>query len=242
MELLRHAAFLPAATKHFPPSETCAQLGHIPRREVHISATRMNHETPEPRFGWSRRLVGIALMSLLLVGCTQIDKPDQADCGEQVPVDAFLHEHLQAQPMVTVGEAYRAMILLADGDDTYNSFAAREEALLAIKAVRPEWKLERDQIIDRGTVAYMVAQIIKAPGGVNFNLLGRNGVGDRRYAVREMAYLDLMDTRPSYRYMTGAELVDLLGKADAYMAKHGLYDEEPVDIAEMVPPPTTQLE
>ena len=179
----------------------------------------------------SSPFVGLALLAAMTTGCA-VTRPEQADRGEQVPIEEFLHEHLHAQPMVTVAEAYRAMVLLADGDDTYDSFAAREQALTERGIARPAWKLTREACIDRGAVAYMVCKILRIRSGVNFTLLGSLGVGDRRYAVRELAYLDLLDSMPPYRYMSGAELVDLLGKADAYMAKEGLYEEEPVDFVE----------
>jgi hypothetical protein len=174
------------------------------------------------------------LLSAGLPGCSQIHRPEQAQQGEQVNTDAFLHQHLQREPMVTVAEAYRAMILLADGDDSFPSFAAREESLLQRKIVRPEWKLDREMVIDRGSVAYMVLQILKIRGGVNFNVMGRLGIADRRYAVRELTYMEMMGSTPPYRYISGAELVDLVGKADTYMAEHGLYPEERVDVVEMV--------
>lgn len=183
-----------------------------------------------------RGLIVAVTVAALMGGCSQVMRPEQADQGEQVDSIRFLHQHLQEQPLVTVAEAYRAVLMLADGEDRLDSFAAREEDLLARKIIRPEWKLTRAAAIDRGSVAYMVCRVLQIRGGVNFRTLGALGIGDRRYAARELAYLDLMDRTPPYRYMSGAELVDLMAKADRYMMENGMYAEEPTRLRDVVEP------
>lgn len=178
---------------------------------------------------------GVCLMLGLTIGCAQVSRPEQVQAGEQANPDTFLHEHLQQQSFATVGEAYRAMVMLAEGEDKFDSFAAREEYLVAKDVAREEWKLERENAIDRGSVAYMVLQILKVRGGVNMNVYGRLlGVADRRYAVRELVYMGIMQDGPPYRFMSGSELVDVIGNADAYMAKEGLYEEQRTDVVEEV--------
>lgn len=180
-------------------------------------------------------LVWLTFVSVLTIGCgfgcTRAVRVEQADQGERVDVDTLLHEQLQKEPMVTVAEAYRAMIILADGDDTFKSFEERRSSLESRGIARAEWGLTREVCIDKGSVAYMVCQIMKAPGGANLNLLGRTvHVGDRRYALRELVFLGLMPQTAPYRYITGGELVDLTAKADRYMAEHGRYPSEPIDV------------
>ena len=170
-------------------------------------------------------------LSVCGTGCSQVSRPEQATQGEQIGENQFLHEHLEPQAFVTVGEAYRAVLMLADGKEAYDNFAERERVLLERKIVRPEWKLTRDNAIDKGAVAYMVCRVLQIRGGVNLRFYGEFlHLADRRYAMRELEYLDLMPGAPTYRYITGAEMVDLLGNADRYMAEHGLYDEEPTDL------------
>lgn len=169
---------------------------------------------------------------LSLAGCSQIERPEQAQAGEKADAGAFLHEHLPAQSMVTVAEAYRAMVMLAEGEDKYGSFAGREEYLLSRRIIRPDWKLQRDSAIDRGSVAYMLMRILNVRGGVNWNVYGQLGIADRRYAVRELAYRNIMADTPPYRLISGAELVDIIAKADAAMADRGAYTQEKVDVVE----------
>jgi len=181
-----------------------------------------------PRPIW---LPAVALTAAaLLAGCSRTVRTAQADRAEQLDEDTFLHEHLPAQPMVTTAEAYRAMILLADGRDDRRDFEERARTLLDRGISRRQWQLQRDECIDRGSVAWMVCRILDIDGGVNMRLLGSWGPGDRRYAVRELYYRQLLDSTPAYRYMSGAELVDLLGKADAYLAEKGRYPASPLDV------------
>lgn len=185
---------------------------------------------------WRKRwpLVGLVLAALVSAGCSQTLRPEQADRGEQLDVDALLHEHLQAEPMVTVAEACRVMLLLADGEEQYADFDARRAALEERGITRSAWGLRREACIDRGSIAYMLCRILEIRGGVNLALLGGLGIGDRRYAVRELVYRQLMEPGAPYRYMAGSELVDLAARADRYMAKHGMYDEEEVDVSEVI--------
>lgn len=184
----------------------------------------------------TRLCCGVAMLATCgALGCTQTLRVEQADAGEKAGADAFLHDHLQKQSMVTVAEAYRAMLILADGQDNYPAFDARRSALESRGIARAQWGLRREACIDRGSVAYMVCQIIKLGGGINFNLFGRlTGVGDRRYAVRELDYAGIMEPSAPYRYITGGELVDVVAKADRYMAEHGMYPQKPADIKEML--------
>lgn len=175
-----------------------------------------------------------ALLLLLvgLGGCTATFRSEQADAGERVDVDTFLHEHLQRQSMVTVAEAYRAMVILADGDDSYTNFDDRASSLEQRGIARKSWSLTRDACIDRGAVAYMACRVMQLKGGVNRIVFGELGLGERRYAVRELVYRDMLRPAPDYQYLTGGELVDLMAKCDRYMAEHGVYPQAAVDIGD----------
>jgi len=143
-----------------------------------------------------------------------------------------MHEYLVLQPFVTVDEAYRAMLILSDGQDGGKTFKQRETTLLDRGIVRRAWGLRADNCIDKGSVAFMACRILKIPGGVDMLVFGSWGPGDRRYAMRELVYRKLLDDAPVYRYISGGELATLLRKADEYMQKQGQYPMEPVDLGE----------
>jgi hypothetical protein len=154
---------------------------------------------------------------------------------------SFLHDYLVRQPMVSVDDGYRAMLILADGQCTAKTFEEREATLERRGISRPAWKLQAEEHFDRGTVAYMVCTILKIRGGVDRVLLGSWGLGDRRYALRELIYREMMAESPPYRYVTGAELVALLGKADGYMQKHHEYQAPSIELPPP-PPPGSPIE
>ena len=179
-------------------------------------------------------LVALLAAGMSAVGCSQVVRPEQVEQAEKADIDTFLHEHLPGQPAVTVGEAYRALLVLADGEERFGDYDSRRAALEERGIVRTAWKLEREACIDRGSVAYMVCRILQIRGGVNMNLVGSLGIGDRRYAARELVYMDMMQPGAAYRYVTGGELLELMAAADDYMASHGQYQAETTDIADLV--------
>lgn len=138
--------------------------------------------------------------------------------------------YLAEAPLVTTDEAYRAMLILADGEDTSETFAQRESKLIERGIANPAWSLQPDHVIDRGSAASMVLKICKIRGGVNLHLFGALGLADRRYAVRELVYRELLAEGPDYPPMIGGELVALITKADAYMAEHGVYETEWIEL------------
>lgn len=177
-----------------------------------------------------RACMAALLTVVVAVGCSRPTRVEQVERGEQVDSEAFIHEHLQSVSMVTVGEAYRAMSLLADGEDKHAGFEERQADLQSRGIVRAAWNLRREEPIDKGAVAYMTLSIIRGERGVNSLVFGSLGLGDRRYALRDVIHMGLMEPATSGKYVTGGELVFLMGKADAYMAAHGGYPSEKVDL------------
>ncbi len=126
--------------------------------------------------------------------------------------------------LVTVAEAYRAILILADGEDACEAFDQRRENLESRGIARAAWGLHPGNVIDAGSVAYMICQVCQIKGGINAHLFGSWGLGDRRYALRELVYRDVIEDSVDYKYVTGAEMVVMLRRADALMAEKGLYD------------------
>ncbi len=154
--------------------------------------------------------------------------------------------YLTEIPVVTVDEAYRAMLILADGQDGSVSFQERREKLESRGIARPAWELQPENVIDVGSVSYMICRICRINGGVNMRLFGEAGFGDRRYAMRELIYRGILEDAVDYQYVTGSTMFALMRKADAYMEETGVY-ESPVELSDetdrdekgelIVPPP-----
>lgn len=164
-------------------------------------------------------------------GCAQprqaepeVNPDDLSDEGFQV--------YIARAPLITVDEAYRAILILADGEDTSQNFEERREKLESRGIARAAWRLESESVIDAGSLAFMVCQVCEIRGGVNSMLFGSWGLGDRRYALRELIYREMIDEMIDYQYVTGAELHGLIRKADALMMEKGLYESEKIDLTD----------
>jgi len=135
-------------------------------------------------------------------------------------------------PVVTVDEAYRAMLILADGESGQKTFETRKAELESRGIARAAWNLRADDVVDMGSVAYMACRICRIRGGVNMHAFGSWGIGDRRYALRELIYRELVDETVDYRFVRGSDLFSLVRKADELMEKKGLYESDGVDLTD----------
>jgi hypothetical protein len=183
--------------------------------------------------GASRRAATfLALMMVAFVSaCAAPRKTEPAVDAKTLTDDAF-QVYLADLDLVTVGEAYRAMLILADGEDTCRTFEDRKQKLEERGITRSAWNLQETNVIDAGSVAYMVCRICKINGGLNSMLLGSWGAGDRRYALRELVYREMLEDTVAYQYMTGPALFALIRKADTIMEKKGLYESQKIDLSD----------
>jgi len=170
-------------------------------------------------------VLGFSLLLLGAAGCQQqgqiaISKAD-TDRSEVAYEDFF--DRLVRQPKCSVADACRGVAILIAGKDIPGPYQARYDYLLQQGIVRSAWNLHEDQWIDRGTLAYMLCKAIKMPRSLNMLLFGSWGLGDRRYAYRQMLYYDMMQKGVDYSYVSGPELVTAVGMADGYMEEHGQY-------------------
>lgn len=186
-------------------------------------------EEPQvPKKAWQLILVAPILISAACAG----PRPTQPAVDSSTLDDDGFQFYLNQVDLVTVDEAYRAILILVDGKDTSENFAERQQKLENRGIVRAAWGLQPDNVIDSGSVAFMVCQICDLKGGLNSRLLGPTGLGDRRYALRELVYRKMIDDSVDYEYMTGAAMFALMRKADALRAKKGLYKTKDVDLTD----------
>ncbi len=133
----------------------------------------------------------------------------------------FVH-YLSALPTVSMDEAYHAMLVLADGEDSRQTFAQREAALVSRGVVRASWGLVADDALDKGTLAYMIVKICHLSGGLNDAVFGSWGLGDRRYALRTAIWHEMMPYGLPYHVVTGGELLTTITEAAEYLEREGL--------------------
>ncbi len=182
---------------------------------------------------------GLLLIALLAAAGCGAPRGWQPDVDPNSLADVEFQAYLADAPVVTVAEGFRAMLILADGEDTCKTFEDRRAKLEERGIARPAWKLEPDHMLDKGTLAYMIRQICRIHGGINLNVFGSIGLGERRYALREMIYEDIMAESADFAVVRGGELVSAMSKADAWMQKNRLYEVEPLELPPEPPPGAT---
>jgi hypothetical protein len=199
-----------------------------------IDARGRRAEPALPRFaphGGRPSLAALAAGVLLLAsGCAEPRKYQPPHDPSALDDVLFLH-YLATTPSVTVEEAARAMLVLADGEDRFDTYEARIAELEQRDVVRAAWGLQRDHNLDRGTLGFMLFRTCKLSDSVNSLLFGSWGLGDRRYALQRAAAAGLVEYGPDYQPVTGGEFVAALARADGYLADQNAYDstERPID-------------
>ena len=194
------------------------QQGNEPMGQRHSMSSV---HTPPVRPSAGLLLVAGAILSL--TGCSAARRFEPAQDPDTLPGTSFLH-YLATVPVVSVEEGCRAILLVANGVEKHRTHRERYAELLRRGMVREAWQLQPGDMLDKGTLAYMAHKVCQLPGGLNTLLLGSWGLGDRRYALKEVSAAGIMPYDVPYRVLRGGELLAVLAKIDAYMAEHELYE------------------
>jgi hypothetical protein len=160
-----------------------------------------------------------AFAALLAGGCAHHREFQPQVEPETLSETQYLH-YLSSVPTVTFAEGCRAMIIAADGADHYSTHEERYAALRERDIVRDGWELDAGQSLDVSTMAFMATRICKLRPSVCSTIFGSWGLGDRRYAHKQAAAAELLPYEPSYKFVTGGELLYTVAKVDDYLAKH----------------------
>ena len=171
-----------------------------------------------------------ALLLISVAGCNQhVTYDPQVDHGT-LGSSEFVH-FLAKQPVATFDQSCRAMLLVSDGEETLQTFEERVAELQSRGVIRAEWNLNSNDVVDRGTIAYMIHRGCKMPGGINTWLSTFSGFGDRRYALKEVVRQRVMTYGLPHQILTGGEVMDAFAKADDYMAKTGMYQSTETEVS-----------
>jgi hypothetical protein len=161
-----------------------------------------------------RRNTGLMVLLagvLALGGCgTGVINDGQA----QLPTEsdaAFLDRVASAQT-VTQHDATRGLILLTEGQDTFDTFAGRVEHLRQAGIIAPDWDMTADKPLTRGRLAYMTYVATEMDGGVILSLSGPS----QRYCLRELQYRGVIGEGSLMTNVSGLEFIGVLGQADVY--------------------------
>ncbi len=167
------------------------------------------------------RWMCLAAGLLLLDGCaapvrTVRPSVDPNTLGET----GFIH-YLAATAVVTVDEGARAVLSLIGDDAARVDFDRRWDALAERRAVRHQWGVKPDSVLDRGSFAFMLCGVLDVPKGLNDRLAGATGLGERRAALRTAVFEGLLDYGPTHEPISGAEIASALARVEQWQIRHG---------------------
>lgn len=182
--------------------------------------TRSEPKTPHgpPRRRWrgvaARFTLGAAA---ICAGCVSPQRAFQPDRDPAALDDvSFLH-YLATVPVVTVDEGMRAMLLLKGVSLRRPTFERQFEMLHRIRAVRRTWRLSSGQVLDKGTLAYMLAELCGLRRSLDERIAWVTGLGDRRYALKTCVHEGLLPYGLAHEPVSGGELLTSLTEADRFL-------------------------
>ncbi len=171
----------------------------------------------------TRNLSGFALTTVLLVqsSCVSPRRTFTPPLDLATLEDAgFLH-YLATVPVVTVEEGVRAALLLDTNAAPASTFDERLILLTQRGAVRSEWQLQADQVLDHGTFAHILTVICGTTRSFSEILAASTGLGDRRYALKTCIDEGLLAHAMANEPVSGGQLVSALVRAENHIRTRG---------------------
>lgn len=156
-------------------------------------------------------VVAAGLVLATLAGCARTVADSSLVTRDGLRGDEIeFFAQLDALPVVTNDDALHALFLFATGEDPHETFEARLEAA-RLKGWAPlDTTPQANESATVGMVAVALTRITGVRGGLTMRLLGPTP----RAATRELVYLDVLPDRTEWQALSGAEFVEVLGRAE----------------------------
>ena len=122
-------------------------------------------------------------------------------------------------PVVTVAEGLRGVLLLTEDSSQLTTYEARYQSLEDRGAIRSAWKLQPNQVLDKGTLAHLLRVVCDLPRGLNERIAAHTGLADRRSALQTCVYEGLQAHAAAHDPVRGGELLSALTAAEKYLEK-----------------------
>jgi len=162
---------------------------------------------------FDRAVLFIAL-TLACVGC-------QSAIGQALPKSlagddpdsqlAFWHT-LPTRKVVSNDEAFHALLLFVDSQDSSGDYIDRMRLLKSKKLLPADFQEPAEFAAHRGTLAVVLVHALAIRGGVTMHLVG----AQPRYAVREMVYAGLFPPSSPQEVFSGAQFLGIIGRAEDF--------------------------
>ena len=124
---------------------------------------------------------------------------------------AFWYQ-LARRPVVSNDEALHGLLLYFADDDPSADYAGRVNELKRRGMLSTAFDRPGDEAVERGTVAYAIAQGAGIKGGLTMQLLGSS----TRYADRALQYRGLLPAGSPNQMLTGGQFASVIGRLEDF--------------------------
>ncbi len=133
----------------------------------------------------------------------------------------FVH-YLAATAVVTFDEGARAVLSLVGDAAAGEGITQRRAELRRRGAVREQWGVQADTVLDHGSFAYMLCGVLDVRPSFNDSVAGVTGWGARRAAMQTAVFEGILDYAPAHEPISGAEVASALVRGEAWLDRRGL--------------------
>lgn len=159
-------------------------------------------------------LVGAIALGTI-AGCARTSVDSSLVARDELRADELeFFAQLDTQPIVTNDDALHALFLFATGEDPHETYEQRVDAARLKGWIPLHDTPPATESVSVGTVAVALTRITGVRGGVTMRLLGPTP----RAATRELIFLDVLPDRTEWQALSGAEFVEVLGRAERLLA------------------------
>ena len=155
---------------------------------------------------------------VFLAGCqtAKVARPLTVDHGGNDDFEQLEFWHgLAERPVTSNDEAFHGLLLFLDGADPAGDYEGRVSALRSRRLLPVGFNQPGDQAVERGTLAVAIVKALKIKGGLALHLFGGTAL-DRRYAVRELQFMELYPPSSPHQTFSGTEFLGIIGKLEDY--------------------------
>ncbi len=164
------------------------------------------------------RQLSVLFLMLIAVGCATSRRTWTSPQDPELLDDtAFLH-YLATVPIVTVDEGIRAVLLLIGRSTQAATFEERWQILQKFGAATDHWGCSANDLLTKGTLAYLVLELGGIPKGINSAIAGRTGLAVRRYALKDCAHHGIPLGGSPGDPVSGGELISTLSAMESRLA------------------------
>jgi hypothetical protein len=185
---------------------------------INSTPATSSERTAGPHRGFHpSRLLAAGLLSALLgvAGCesVRVADPLTRTAGGSDPEQQLAFWHgLAERPVTSNDEAFHAVLLFVDGEESAGDYDARVASLKGRKMLPAGFNRPSDEAVERGNFAVALSRALAIRGGVVMSVFGPSP----RYATKELEFLNVYPPSSPNQTFSGAELLGVMSKAEEH--------------------------